>query len=161
MATPLFERPAGKRNRPDLVDIDTLAGFVSDGDRIAKGGFHFSRLPVALCAAVASRGVKDLHYIAWGGSLGLEVLLEGGCIGKLGLCFNSLDVFGLAPRFRKAVESGAIPMEDLTDTVLMEGQRAAQYGMDSLGFVPPLGSNLLDRTSMGTMGSDPLTGRPI
>jgi glutaconate CoA-transferase subunit A len=161
MATPLFSRPPGKRNRPDFVDLNTLAGMVSDGDRIAMGGFHFSRLPVALCAAVAKRGVKDLHYIAWGGSLGLEVLLEGNCIGKLGICFNSLDVFGLAPRFRAAVESGSIPMEDLTDTVLMEGQRAAQYGMDSLGFVAPLGSNLLDRTSMGNMGSDPLSGRPI
>ncbi len=161
MATPLFTRPPGLRNKPEFVDLDNLAAFVSDGDRIAMGGFHFSRLPIALCAAVARRGTKNLHYIAWGGSLGLEVLLEGGCIGQLGICFNSLDVFGLSPRFRQAVESGTVPMEDLTDTVLMEGQRAAQYGMDSLGFVPPLGSNLLDRTTMGTMGVDPRSGRPI
>ncbi|MGE3798935.1 MAG: CoA-transferase [Thermomicrobiales bacterium] len=161
MTTPLFAKPAGMRNRPAFVDLDTLAGMVRDGDRVAMGGFHFSRLPIAMCAAIARRGVKDLHYIAWGGSLGLEVLLEGGCIGKLGLCFNSLDVFGLAPRFRKAVESGEIPMEDLTDTVLMEGQRAARYGMDSLGFVAPLGSQLLERNTMGRMTEDPVSGRPI
>lgn len=161
MDTPLFAKPPGLRNKPEFVDLETLASLVHDGDRIAMGGFHFSRLPIAICQAIADRGIRDLHYIAWGGSLGLEVLLEGNCVGKLGICFNSLDVFGLAPRFRTAVESGAIPMEDLTDTVLMEGQRAAQYGMDSLGFVAPLGSNLLDRTSMGWMAEDPVSGRPI
>ena len=161
MALPLFTRPSGRRNRPEFVDIDGLAAFVEDGYRIAMGGFHFSRLPIALCQAVARRGVKDLHYICWGGSLGLEILLEGGCIGRLGICFNSLDVFGLSPRFRSAVESGQIPMEDLTDTVLMEGQRAAQYGMDSMSFVLPLGSQLLERTSVGTVHPDPLTGRPM
>jgi glutaconate CoA-transferase subunit A len=52
-------------------------------------------------------------------------------------------------------------MEDLTDTVLMEGQRAAQYGMDSMSFVPPLGSQLLERQTVGTEHPDPLTGRTI
>ena len=112
MAIELYSRPPGRRNRPEFMDIDNLAALITDGSRIAIGGFHFSRLPIALAQAVARRGARDLHYICWGGSLGLEVLLEGGCIGKIGLCFNSLDVFGLSPRFRKEVESGAIPMED-------------------------------------------------
>jgi glutaconate CoA-transferase, subunit A len=161
MATLLYERPAGKRNRPDFLDIDDLAGLMADGSRIAFGGFHFSRLSIALAQALVRRQAKDLHFIAWGGSLALEILLEAGCVSRLGLCFNSLDVFGLAPRFRSAVESGAIPMEDLTDTVLMEGHRAAQYGMDSLGFVLPAGSQLLERTTMGDEGVDPISGRTI
>src|SRR5680860_438452 len=161
MAVELYTRPAGRRNRPEFMEVEGLAALVADDARIAIGGFHFSRLPIALVQAVARRGVRNLHYICWGGSLGLEILLEGGCIGKIGLCFNSLDVFGLSPRFRKAVESGEIPMEDLTDTVLMEGHRAAQYGMDSMSFVLPLGSQLLERTSMGAEYPDPLTGRLI
>ncbi|CAN5825747.1 hypothetical protein BH24CHL4_BH24CHL4_12540 [soil metagenome] len=161
MAVELYSRPAGRRNRPEFMDLEGLAALVSDDARIAIGGFHFSRLPVALVQAVAWRGVKNLYYICWGGSLGLEILLEGGCVGRIGLCFNSLDVFGLSPRFRKAVESGEIPMEDLTDTVLMEGHRAAQYGMDSMSFVLPLGSQLLERTTMGSEHPDPLTGRQI
>ena len=44
--------------------------------------------------------------------------------------------------------------------MLMEGHRAAQYGMDSMSFVLPLGSQLLERNSMGSVHPDPLTGRP-
>lgn len=161
MSIPLFTTPPGTRNRPEFVELNDLAALVNDGDRISLGGFHFSRLPIALSRAVAQRGVRDLRYICWGGSLALEILLEGDTIGSLALCFNSLDVFGLSPRFRKAVESDMIPMEDLTDTVLMEGHRAAQYGMDSMSFVLPQGSQLLDRTTLGTIHPDPLTGDPI
>jgi glutaconate CoA-transferase, subunit A len=161
MSIDLYTTPPGTRNRPTFCALDELAGIVNYGDRISAGGFHFSRLPLALCRAVADRGLRDLHYICWGGSLALEILLEGGTIGSIALCFNSLDVFGLSPRFRKAVESGEIPMQDLTDTVLMEGHRAAQYGMSSMSFVLPIGSDLLDRTTLGTVHPDPLTEKPI
>ena len=94
------------RKRPDFVSLEELAGFVEDGARLGIGGFHFSRVPIALIQAVVARGVKNLDYISWGGSLGLELLLEADAVRKMTLCFNSLDVFGLAPRFRKAVEDG-------------------------------------------------------
>ncbi|CAN5764681.1 hypothetical protein BH23CHL5_BH23CHL5_04820 [soil metagenome] len=158
---PLFDRPAGRRNRPEFVSLPQLAAMVTNGSRIAIGGFHFSRLPIALVQEISRQKISNLHYICWGGSLGLEILLDGGCIGRMGICFNSLDVFGLSPRFRSSIESGAVPMEDLTDTVLMEGHRAAQYGMDSMSFVAPVGSQLLDRTEDGSEFPDPLSGRTI
>ncbi len=161
MKIDLWERPAGLRNHPEFLDIDGLAALVANDSTIAMGGFHFSRLPIALVQAVARRGVTGLEYISWGGSLGLEILIEAGCIAKLGLCFDSLDLFGLAPRFRAAVESGAIPMEDYTDTVLMEGHRAARHGMPSATFVPPAGSTLLDRVARAKLVPDPLTGVEI
>ncbi len=84
-----------KPNRPRFVDLDALAGMVADGDRLGIGGHHFARLPMALIAAVAARGVRDLRYTSWAGGLALEYLLEAVAVASVDLCFSSLDIFGL------------------------------------------------------------------
>ena len=90
-------------NRPRFLDLSELAALVPTGARLGIGGFHFSRLPIALIQAVTHQGACDLDYVSWGGSLGLEMLLDAGAVRSMALCCgNSLDVFGLAPRFRRS-----------------------------------------------------------
>ena len=69
------------------------------GDVFGVGGHHFARLPMRLLAAIAARGVRDLRYTSWAGGLALECLLEAGAVASADLCFSSLDIFGLPPRF--------------------------------------------------------------
>jgi len=147
--------------QPRIVSLDDLAAHVRDGDRLAIGGFHFSRLPIALIRAVIARGVKDLDYVSWGGSLGLELLLEAGAVRKMALCFNSLDVFGLAPRFRKAVEDGTVELEEWTALGMMQGFHAAQHGVPSMPFPLPLGSEIVERSGFATPYPDPITGKQV
>ncbi len=120
------------------------------GARLGIGGFHFSRLPIALIQAVVRQGVRDLDYVSWGGSLGLEMLLQAGAVRSMALCFNSLDVFGLAPRFRKAVEDGSVPLEEWTALGMMQGFHAAQHGVPSMPFPLPLGSEIIARSGFAT-----------
>ena len=47
---------------------------------------------------------KNLEYISWAGGLALELFLQKEAIRKAQLCFSSLDIFGLAPSFRKLCE---------------------------------------------------------
>jgi glutaconate CoA-transferase subunit A len=149
------------RNSPDVVSLEQLATYVEDGARLGMGGFHFSRLPIALVRAVVARGVKDLEYISWGGSLGLELLLQADAVRTLTLCFNSLDVFGLAPRFRKAVEEGRVALEEWTALGMMQGHHAAQYGLPSMPFPLPVGSEIVERSGFATVYDDPVTGKPV
>ena len=121
-------------NRPRFLDLPDLAALVPSGVRLGIGGFHFSRLPIALVQEVARRGVCDLDYVSWGGSLGLELLLDAGAVRSMALCFNSLDVFGLAPRFRRVVEEGSVPLEEWTALGMMQGFHAAQHGVPSMPF---------------------------
>lgn len=149
------------RNTPAFVSLERLADYVNDGARIGIGGFHFSRLPIAAIQAVAARGVKELDYISWGGSLGLELLLEAEAVRKLTLCFNSLDVFGLAPRFRHAVEEGRVELEEWTALGMMQGHHAAQHGVPSMPFPLPVGSEIVERSGFATVSDDPVSGTPV
>ena len=88
-----------KSNRPKFTDLAGLAALVADGDVFGVGGHHFARLPVALLRAITAR---RLRYVSWAGGLPLEMLLEAGAVESIDICFSSLDIFGLPPRFRAA-----------------------------------------------------------
>lgn len=129
-------------NRPDVLSLADLARRVRPGDRLGIGGHHFARLPLALIDAVIAEGPKDLHVISWGGGLPLEMLLEAGMVGAIDHCFSSLDIFGLAPRFRAAAEAGAVPVRDWTALAMIQGYQAAARNLPSLPFQPPEGSDM-------------------
>lgn len=148
-------------NRPRFLPLSELGAMVSSGARIGIGGFHFSRLPIALIHAVIDGGARDLDYISWGGSLGLELLLEAGAVARLTLCFNSLDVFGLAPRFRRVVEQGEAPLDEWTALGMMQGFHAAQHGVSSMPFPLPLGSEIVERSGFASVFADPVTGKAV
>jgi glutaconate CoA-transferase, subunit A len=106
---------------------DLLSG-VSDGARVGVGGFHFTRIPVAQLLELRRR--RELTYIAWGGGLALELLLDAGAVSRAELTFSSLDVFGLAPRFRRAVEDGTLALEEWTALGMISALQARSRGLD-------------------------------
>ena len=147
-----------KPNRPRFTDIEGLAAMVGHGDAFGVGGHHFARLPIALLRAVASCGVRDLRYVCWAGGLPLELLLEADAVAEIDLCFSSLDIFGLPPRFRAAAESGAIPVRDWTALAMIQALRAAQQNLPSMPFQLPQGSDMLARIPNAIARPDPVAG---
>ena len=89
------------------------------------------------------------------------MLLEAGAVSRMALCFNSLDVFGLAPRFRQAVEAGTVPLEEWTALGMIQGFQAAQHGVPSMPFPPPVGSEIVERSGFARPYPDPVTGAPV
>jgi glutaconate CoA-transferase subunit A len=106
---------------------DLLAG-VPDGARVGVGGFHYTRIPVAQLLELRRR--RELTYVAWGGGLALELLLDAGAVSRAELTFSSLDVFGLAPRFRRAVEDGTLALEEWTALGMISALQARSRGLD-------------------------------
>ncbi len=150
-----------KPNRPPFVALDELAAMVGDGDVFGVGGHHFARLPMALLATIAARGVRDLRYAAWAGGLALEWLLEAGAVASADLCFSSLDIFGLPPRFRAAVESGALPVRDWTALAMIEALTAAKKNLPAAMFQCPVGSDMMERIPGARTVVDPLSGESV
>lgn len=122
--------------------VDELVAGIESGSRIGVSGFHFTRAPVAALRALADTGVSDLHYIAWGGGLPLELLLGHGVVSRATLCFASLDVLGPAPRFRRAVEAGELELDEWTALGIINGFRAAGENLAFEVLQEPAGSSL-------------------
>jgi glutaconate CoA-transferase, subunit A len=138
--------------------VRELVAGVGDGSRVGVSGFHFTRAPVAALRALADTGVRDLHYVAWGGGLPLELLLDRGAVAKATVCFASLDVLGPAPRFRAAVEAGELELDEWTALGIINGFRAAGENLAFEVLQEPAGSSLaagFSRTVDGPFGAEP------
>ena len=118
---------------PLFTDISTLAAQVNDKATIGVGGLHFCRIPVALLKEVVANQPRGLHYVSWGGGMPLEMLLAGGCVNNVTFCFSSLDVFGMAPLFRRACEQNEIALCEMNALAFIQGLHAAQQ---HLPFMP-------------------------
>ncbi|MER8831102.1 CoA-transferase [Mesorhizobium sp. M0938] len=147
-----------KPNRPRFTDVEGLAALVGNGDVFGVGGHHFARLPIALLGAIARSDIKDLRYVCWAGGLPLELLLEADAVAEIDLCFSSLDIFGLPPRFRAVAETNAVPVRDWTALAMIQALRAAQQNLPSMPFQLPQGSDMLARVPGALAAPDPVAG---
>ena len=134
---------------------------VADGNRFGVGGHHFARLPIALLRAIGRRRASGLHYVSWAGGLPLELLLEAGAVAEIDICFSSLDIFGLPPRFRAAAESGSMPVRDWTALAMIQALRAAQANLPSLPFQLPTGSDMMGHIPGAQEVADAIEGTAI
>lgn len=150
-----------KPNTPRFTTLEGLADEVASGDSLSIGGHHFARLPMALIRELARRELTDLRYLSWAGGLALEFLLEARAVVSADICFSSLDIFGLAPGFRKAVESGEIEMNDWPALALISAFRAREQNLPFLPMQIPEGSSMMQRCPAMRPYTDPVTGRDL
>ena len=141
---------------------DELVADLESGESIAPSGFHFVRAPMGQLAALLRKDVRDLTYVAWGGGLPLEILLSSGCVRRAVFCFSSLDIFGLAPRFRAALEENRIETVEMTALAFMQGLRAAAEQVPYHVFQSPIASNLNEVYEAGEApeGTVPISRAP-
>ena len=150
-----------KPNGPRFTTLEGLVGEVSPGDSLSIGGHHFARLPIALIRGIARRDLTDLRYLSWAGGLALEFLLEAESIVSADICFSSLDIFGLAPRFRKAVETGAVEVNDWPALALISAFRSREQNLPFLPMQVPEGSSMMERCPAMRPYTDPVSGRDL
>ncbi|MDA8291060.1 MAG: CoA-transferase [Actinomycetota bacterium] len=148
---------SGGGHEAAFVSLEALAGEVRDGDCVGVGGALLTRLPLAAVHAVAARGPRHLTYASWGGGLPLEILIGAGAVDKLVFCFSSLDVFGLAPLFRRALEAGEIEVEEWPAFGFAARLEAAKQNLPYMPFRIPAAGGIPAAGSFGA-GSAPGVG---
>ncbi len=144
-----------------IVTVDELAAMVKDGARLGIGGVHFSRLPIALLERVLKLGRKNFVFTSWGGGLPLELLLEANAVRKLIFCFSSLDIFGLAPRFREAMEQKTIDVEEWAALAMIQALHAAHFNLPEMPFQLPAGSDLMSSGDFWKESRSLFSGEPL
>ena len=142
-----------------FITLNNLSKYIKNGTSIGIGGHHFARLPIALINELLKKNPQDLEFISWSGGLALELFLQKKSIKKMQICFSSLDIFGLAPSFRKICEEQSIEVVDWSALGLIKALRAGQQNLDTEIFQFPWGSNLPEKTNYCRKYLDPHTSK--
>jgi glutaconate CoA-transferase, subunit A len=107
------------------ISLDEAARVVRDDDSIGMGGMTLYRKPMAFTRALARRGVKRLTLIGFTSAFEAEILAATGVLGTIRTCYFGLEFLGLAPRLRRAIETGAIRVVEETEYSIAIGLQAA------------------------------------
>ncbi len=123
--------PRPNYTEPDKrVTLEDLAARVKDGAVVAVGGGLSSREPMALVRAILRRGVKGLTVVGSAHGIDIDLLSGGGAISRSSESYVGFEQdFGMAPNYRRAVESGAIKVDDNCCYTLVQQLRAAIQGL--------------------------------
>ena len=91
---------------------EAISTYIDNGDQVGIGGLSFWRKPMAACREIIRQSKKDLTICTFVGGLDVDTLIAGGCVSKVRASFVGMEVFGMAPHYRKAVESGTVEVSE-------------------------------------------------
>jgi glutaconate CoA-transferase subunit A len=110
--------------------LDELASFVEDGAMVAVGGGLSSREPMALLRAILRRRVTGLTVVGSAHGIDIDLLSAGGALARSCESYVGCEQdFGMAPNYRRALESGAVETADSCCYTLVQQLRAAIQGL--------------------------------
>ncbi len=116
-----------------LVPLAELPTLVEPGQSVALGGAWLSNHPMAAVRELIRAQVKDLHVIDSLASLDVDLLIGAGLLSELTFSMVSLEAFGLAPHFRRAVQAGELRINEVSGVAL---NVAIEAGARNLPFLP-------------------------
>ena len=125
---------------------DAISRFVPDGAHVSIGGFTINRNPMAAVYEIIRQKKGHLHLYAHSNGQGVDELIGAGCVERLEIAYAGSGRFAsTCIRFRKAVESGQLPVEDYTNYQMTLRFMAGAMGVPFLPTRSSLGSDLINR----------------
>ncbi len=125
---------------------EAVSRFVPDGAHLSIGGFTINRNPMAAVYEIMRQKKRHLHLYAHSNGQGVDELIGAGCVDRLEIAYAGSGRF--APtciRFRKAVETGQILVEDYTNYQMTLRFMAGAMGVPFLPTRSTLGSDIVNR----------------
>jgi glutaconate CoA-transferase subunit A len=121
---PMYTEPDKRRS------LEELASMIADGAVVAVGGGLSSREPMALLRALLRRGATGLTVVGSAHGVDIDLLCAGGALSRSAESYVGFEQdFGLAPNYRRALESGIVEMNDSCCYTLVQQLRAAIQGL--------------------------------
>ncbi|MCY4036706.1 MAG: CoA transferase subunit A [bacterium] len=144
-----------------LTTLEEAAALVRDGDTVAIQNMATQAAPMALVRELIRQGRRELGVVCLVGGICVDWLAAAGAMNRLIGAAVSMEQFGLCQRYRKAVEAGAIRVEELSETALNARLGA---GARNLPFLPTrglIGTDLIDVNNNLVMLDDPFGGPSV
>ena len=120
-----------------------VADLVPAGAKVALGGMHMHNNPMALVRELVRqrRAIGELLTSPSAG-LGADLLVGAGLVGRIATSYVGFEHLGLAPQFRRAVESGRLAVLEYDEAGIVHGLWAGAGGLPFAAL--PAGLELAD-----------------
>ena len=125
-----------------LTSLEAALAPIKSGCSIALGGAMLRRQPNAAIRHLISRNINDLTLLTWVTTTSTDLLAAAGSIRRVEGVYVGMFNHGLAPNFRRGVESGAIEVRDFSETAMIARFRAASAGLPFYPLKSLLGSDI-------------------
>ena len=117
---------------------------IPDGSRLALGGNTLHRAPAAAVHELIRQRKRDLELVKTAGAYDVDLLCGTGCANIVAAGFVGYEnVLGLAPMYRRAVESGVVEAREHACYTVIAGLRAASQGVPFMPLNGLQGSDLV------------------
>ncbi|MCC6313851.1 MAG: CoA transferase subunit A [Thermomicrobiales bacterium] len=116
---------------------------IPDGATVALGGNTLHRVPCAAVHEIVRQGKRGLQLVKTAGAYDVDLLCAAGCAEAVAAGFIGFETpFGMAPAYRRAVESGAVEAREHVCASVIAGLRAAIQGVPFMPLAGMTGSDL-------------------
>lgn len=121
---------SGFNNADKQLSIEELAALIPDGASIALGGSFLHRGPFALVRELVRQKKTNLEIVKQSPGYDIDLLCRAGVATRARTGIVAMEGnFGLAPNYRKSIETGALALEEHACATLTAGLRAAAFGI--------------------------------
>lgn len=142
-----------------LTDLADAAARVRDGSTVALGGLSMNATPMALVRELIRQRKRNLTLLAIVNGMAVDWLVAAGCVRKVVAGLVSFEGMGLAPHFRRSVESGEVELEEYSEHLLIARLRAAANRLPFMPTKAGLGTDVIGLHPEATrLEHDPVTG---
>ncbi|GAB1575579.1 CoA transferase subunit A [Bordetella petrii] len=136
---------SGFNQQDKQVPLADLAALIPDGASVALGGSFLHRGPFAFVRELVRQNKARLEIIKQSPGYDIDLLCRAGVAARARTGIVAMEGnFGLAPYYRKAVETGKLELEEHACATLTAGLRAAAYGVPFQPCAGVEGSQLID-----------------
>lgn len=145
-----------------LRTLDDLVERARDVGSLSFGGGGLVRKPMSAAAAIGMSDISPKSVKALLGGAEVDLLIGTGKVRDLHFAFIGMDSVGLAPNFRKARESGGLPIVEGSEYLVLAALEASARGVSFLPTKSGLGTDLLTRPNSPYKVFDcPITGEKL
>jgi glutaconate CoA-transferase subunit A len=125
---------------------EAIERYVPAGSHISIGGFTINRNPMGAVYEIIRQKISHLHLYAHSNGQGVDELIGAGCVDRLEIAYAGSGRF--APtciRFRKAVETGTLAVEDYSNYQMTLRFTAGAMGVPYLPTRSGLGTDIVNK----------------
>jgi len=142
------------------TERDAIARYVHDGDYVGIELYGTCRCPMSLTREIVRQGRTGLR-LAGQGVHEADLLLAAGCIDELDFTYIGMEVYGVSPIVRRAIESGQVKnVVEWSNAALTWRFKAAAMGVPFLPTRVMLGTDTLKYSSAKVVEC-PFTGQRV